>query len=98
MRIYWIEDKKKHGPISVPEVISRVQMGELSPTTKAWHKGCEQWMPLKDLPALAGSAEELFSHSKGQVATEAEIAQLPPIPEQAPSPAPQPSEPPRGLD
>lgn len=93
MRIYWIEDKKKHGPISVPEVVSRVQMGELSPNTKAWHKGCEQWMPLKDLPALADNAAELFSHSKGQVATEAEIAQLPPIPEQAPTPTPQHSEP-----
>ena len=86
MRIYWIEDKKKHGPASVPEIISRVQMGELSPDTKAWHKGCEQWMPLRELPALADSAAQLLSLSKGNVATEEQIEQLPPIPELPPIP------------
>lgn len=90
MRIYWIEDKKKHGPASVPEIISRVQMGELSPDTKAWHKGCEQWMPLKELPALADCAAQLLSLSKGQVATDEQIEQLPPIPELPPVPTVQP--------
>lgn len=53
MDIYWIADKKKCGPITVPDIISRVQMGELTPDTKGWHVGCEQWMPLRELPALA---------------------------------------------
>lgn len=52
MDIYWIADKKKCGPVTVPDIISRVQMGELSPDTKCWHAGCEQWMPLRELPAL----------------------------------------------
>ncbi len=58
MDIYWIADKKKCGPITVPDIISRVQMGELSPETKGWHVGCEQWMPLRELPALADFLQE----------------------------------------
>ncbi len=94
MRIYWIQDKKKHGPASVPEIISRVQMGELTPDTKAWHKGCEQWMPLAELPALADCAAQLLPLSKGQVATDEQIEQLPPIPELPPVPStnPQPED------
>lgn len=56
MDIYWIEDKKRKGPVTVPDIIARVQMGELNGTTRAWHKGCEGWMPLKDLPAMADFA------------------------------------------
>lgn len=58
MDIYWIADKKKCGPATVPDVISLVQMGELSPDTKGWHAGCEQWMPLRELPALADFLQE----------------------------------------
>lgn len=58
MDIYWIADKKKCGPVTVPDIISRVQMGELSPDTKGWHAGCEQWMPLRELPALADFLQE----------------------------------------
>ena len=53
MDIYWIEQKQKKGPATVPDIIARIQMGELSPDTMAWHKGCENWQPLKNLPALA---------------------------------------------
>ena len=53
MDIYWIEDKKRKGPATVPDIIARIQMGELSATTPAWHKGCTAWMPLRDLTALA---------------------------------------------
>lgn len=52
MDIYWIKDKQKCGPATVPDVVSMVQLGELTPETRGWHAGCENWMPLKDLPAL----------------------------------------------
>ncbi len=58
MDIYWIADKKKCGPATVPDVLSLVQMGELTPDTRGWHAGCEQWMPLRELPALAGFLQE----------------------------------------
>lgn len=58
MDIYWIADKKKCGPATVPDILSRVQMGELTPETKGWHVGCEQWMPLRELPALVDFLQE----------------------------------------
>ncbi len=73
MDIYWIADKKKCGPATVPDIISRVQMGELTPETKGWHVGCEQWMPLRELPALAD-----FLQEKPQLQPEEE--NLPPVP------------------
>lgn len=65
MDIYWIENKQKHGPITVPDIIARIQMGELNPeTTMGWHKGCEKWVPLKELPALADFLNEMKDKSK----------------------------------
>ncbi|MBR5879942.1 MAG: RDD family protein [Akkermansia sp.] len=58
MDIYWIADKRQCGPATVPDVLSLVQMGELSPDTRGWHAGCEGWMPLRDLPALADFLKE----------------------------------------
>ena len=58
MDIYWIADKKKCGPATVPDVLSLVQMGELTPETRGWHAGCDQWMPLRELPALADFLQE----------------------------------------
>lgn len=58
MDIYWIADKKQCGPATVPDVLSLVQMGELSPDTRGWHAGCENWMPLRELPALADFLKE----------------------------------------
>ncbi len=58
MDIYWIADKKKCGPATVPDVLSLVQMGELTPETRGWHAGCDQWMPLRKLPALADFLQE----------------------------------------
>lgn len=53
MDIYWIQDKKKCGPSTVPDIISRIELGELTPDTRGWHAGCQGWMPLRELPALA---------------------------------------------
>lgn len=64
MDIYWIKDKKKHGPATVPDVISLVQMGELTPDTLGWHAGCSNWAPLRELPALVDFLGELQNRSK----------------------------------
>ena len=79
MDIYWIDNKQKHGPITVPDVIARVQMGELrADTTLGWHKGCEKWVPLKDLPALKDFLAEMQDKSKAPQTEqeEDEIGQL----------------------
>lgn len=64
MDIYWIKDKHRCGPATVPDVISLVQMGEISPDTKGWHAGCKQWMPLRELPALSDFLNELKEKSE----------------------------------
>ncbi len=58
MDIYWIIGKKQCGPATVPDVISLVQMEELTPDSLGWHAGCEHWMPLRELPALADFLQE----------------------------------------
>ena len=78
MDIYWIADKKQCGPASVPDVLSLVQMGELTPDTRGWHAGCEKWMPLRELPALADFLQE-------KPAPEPE-EELPPVPGAAETP------------
>ncbi len=85
MDIYWIENGKRKGPVTVPDIISLVQMGELTPDTRGWHAGCESWMPLRELPALADFLGNLENRSKA----------APPQEE----PAPEPQEPvlPAGL-
>lgn len=53
MQIYWVKNGKKQGPASVPDVEAMLQLGELEPETLGWHAGCEKWLPLSELPALA---------------------------------------------
>ena len=71
MRIYWIVNGQQHGPASVPDVISKLQLGELEPHTLGWHSGCDNWLPLCELPALTDYFTELSA------------AHLPPEPEPA---------------
>lgn len=79
MDIYWIKDKQRRGPATVPDVIALVQMGELTPDTKGWHAGCDSWAPLKELPALVDFLGELKDKSKNP---EPETPNLPPLPPQ----------------
>lgn len=54
MDIYWIDkERKRCGPATVPDMISKVRTGELSAEdTLGWHAGTVGWVPLKELPAL----------------------------------------------
>lgn len=91
MDIYWIKDKKKCGPSTVPDVISMVQSGELSAETLGWHSGCSGWMPLRELPALSDflnpseDEEDSGPESESEETHEAvaEEESLPPVPPRA---------------
>lgn len=67
MDIYWIKDKRRCGPATVADVLSLLQMGELTPESLGWHVGCGQWLPLRELPALAD-----FLQPRGEAAAEKE--------------------------
>ncbi len=92
MEIYWIKDKQRRGPATVPDVLSLVQMGELTPDTPGWHAGCDGWKPLKELPALVDflGAVKTKSESAPPETPENDINQLPPIPPQPATSAPLP--------
>ncbi len=62
MQIYWIENQKRCGPASVPDILSKLELGELSPTTLTWHSGCPGWVPLEKLPALRDYVDSHPSH------------------------------------
>lgn len=72
--IYWIENNTRCGPTTVPDMLGRVQRGELTPDTLGWHKGCQGWLPLRELPALA----DFLAQEEAE--TEAPAPDLPPIP------------------
>lgn len=75
MDIYWIKEKKRCGPATVPDVLSLLQTGELSPETLGWHPGCAGWLPLRELPALS----DFLTPPEAETAPQEE-AELPPIP------------------
>ncbi|MFM7180048.1 MAG: RDD family protein [Verrucomicrobiales bacterium] len=52
MRIFLAENGQKTGPFHPWEVRGRLERGEVTEKILGWHEGCENWMPLKDLPAL----------------------------------------------
>ncbi len=76
MDIYWIKDKRRQGPATVPDVISLIQMGELTPDHLGWHAGCPRWVPLRQLPALADFLDKPARKRKGKPEPE------PPVPEE----------------
>ena len=57
MYIYWLENQRRCGPATVPDVLSKLHLGELTWDTPGWHSGCQEWLPLRCLPALADFAE-----------------------------------------
>lgn len=93
MEIYWIKDKQRRGPATVPDVIALVQMGELTPDTPGWHAGCSSWLPLKELPALVDFLGELKDKSKNPQLESLNLPPLPPQPTVTPPTSPTPTPP-----
>lgn len=58
MEIFWIKDKRQCGPSTVPDILSLIQLGELTPDSLGWHAGVQGWKPLRELPALADFLRE----------------------------------------
>lgn len=75
MDIYWVKDGRRSGPATVPDVISMVHGGDLSPETLGWHAGCRGWMPLRDLPAL----EDFLKEPQAETPAQEELPPVPPL-------------------
>ncbi len=82
LELFWIINKKKYGPFSVAEAISQLQRGDVETQTLAWHRGCEDWMPLRELPALRDYfvSDGLGAVDSGNESEEDQMASIPPPP------------------
>ncbi len=52
MDIYYAIGQQKQAPVPAVEIISMLERGEITGSTMGWHRGCDAWMPLNQLPAL----------------------------------------------
>ena len=57
MEIWLIEDKQRTGPFQDYEVRERIERGEVTGETMAWHKDQQDWLPLKEVAAFASAFE-----------------------------------------
>ena len=57
MDIWIILDGEKIGPIHDFEIRRKIEAGELSATTPAWHEGLAAWKPLVEIELFTRAAE-----------------------------------------
>jgi uncharacterized RDD family membrane protein YckC len=57
MEIFLHIDGQKTGPLTIYDVRDQLRRGDITPETRAWIKGMEQWQPLRDLTPLKESTE-----------------------------------------
>ncbi len=57
MEIFLYIDGQKTGPLTIYDVRDQLRRGDITPETRAWIKGMEQWQPLRDLDPLKESVE-----------------------------------------
>lgn len=79
MDIWIIQDGEKIGPIHDFEVRRKIENGELSATTPAWHEGIDAWKPLVEI--------DLFSREFDKPPEPAEPESLPAAPPALPDQA-----------
>ncbi|MFP6875141.1 MAG: RDD family protein [Verrucomicrobiales bacterium] len=57
MEIFLHIDGQKIGPLTIYDVHEKLRRGDITPETRAWAKGMEEWQPLRDLDPLKDSIE-----------------------------------------
>jgi len=67
MEIWIIRNGEKVGPIEDYEVRRRINAGEISPDSPAWHDGLDSWRPFSEI--------DLFKHEFSQLKKPVEVSQ-----------------------
>lgn len=83
MEIWLILDGEKTGPLHDYEVRRRIEAGDLSATTPAWHEGMAEWQPLCEIHLFAN--EFKTPPAAGEIAADGDLPVKPP-----PAPMPPP--------
>lgn len=76
MDIWIIQDGEKTGPVHDFEIRRKIEIGELSASTPAWHEGLGAWKPLGEIDLFHGEFEK--------PAAAADTAPIPPPPPPTP--------------
>lgn len=59
MKIWYVRDGQKMGPLEVTEARGLVRDEVITKKTKVWHQGMDQWVPAKEMEALRVAFESL---------------------------------------
>ena len=70
MEIYIHHEGEKHGPLELEEVRALLEQGDLSPETKAWVDGAQDWVPLSDVPGISRVARHQPQNAVGSSTVE----------------------------
>lgn len=49
MQIFILKGQERTGPFSLEEIVQKVNRGECTPSSKAWHEGLTEWKRLDEL-------------------------------------------------
>lgn len=56
---YAVIDGVQTGPHTLPELVQRVRRGVITPNTYVWRSGLQEWIPARQMEALADEWKEL---------------------------------------
>lgn len=76
MDIYYAIGQKKQAPVPAVEMISMLERGDVTEETMGWHRGCDSWMPLKELPALHGFFTGQFGRKNEEEPFDEDITEM----------------------
>lgn len=89
MDIWIIQDGVKKGPIHDFEIRAKIESGELSSDTPAWHEGLDSWRPLIEILLFAREFDRLLMAKEAEKAAE-ELLKSQPPPQATPTPSAEP--------
>ncbi len=56
MQIFLYLNNEQAGPFTPEQIQGMIASGSVAPDTVGWHEGLEGWMPVSEIPAIAGAA------------------------------------------
>lgn len=80
----------KAGPFSIFKVGDLLERGDATPDTLAWHRGLDEWKPIREIGALEAVCERVLANRprSGESTEAAPPSSPPPMPDPAKLPAP----------
>jgi uncharacterized RDD family membrane protein YckC len=68
MHVYVLNNGQRQGPFLIFKIKEMIDRGELTPSSLGWHDGADNWLPLRELPALSTLLNPVPSEAEAPVA------------------------------